>query len=99
MLVCGGREWAQSDYRISRQFWFKAALDADGPVWSDIYPLPGGERLGVTLARRFDRMGDTRGVIGVTIELDRLALFLDEIDLGNGTLFLTNIYGELVAAP
>lgn len=99
MLVFGGREWAESDYRISRQFWFKAARDADGPVWSDIYPLPGGERLGVTLARRFDRMGDTRGVIGVTIELDRLALFLDEIDLGNGTLFLTNIYGELVAAP
>ncbi|MDZ4735275.1 MAG: adenylate/guanylate cyclase domain-containing protein [Rhodospirillaceae bacterium] len=97
MLIFQQRDWTVTDYHVSRQFWFKAALDADGPIWSDIYPLPGGKALGITRAHRLEHMGDTAGIIGVTIELDRLSLFLDEIELGNGTVFLTNIYGELVA--
>jgi adenylate cyclase len=99
MLRFEARDWAETDYHISRQFWFKAAIDADGPVWSDIYPLPDGRTLGITLARRFEFDGsDAAGVLGVTIELGRLSKFLDEIEIGNGTVFLTNVYGELVAA-
>jgi adenylate cyclase len=98
MLVFERRDWTATDYHVSRQFWFKAALDASGPVWSDIYTLPDGKSLGVTLARRLNQMGDTSGIISVTIELDRLSKFLDEIELGNGTVFVTNVYGELVAA-
>ncbi len=98
MLVFETRDWTETDYHISRQFWFKIAVDSDGAVWSDIYPLPYGRSLGVTLARRFDRGSTAVGVIGVTIELGRLSKFLDEIELGNGTVFLTNVYGELVAA-
>jgi adenylate cyclase len=98
MLIFEARDWRETDYHVSRQFWFKAALDADGPVWSDIYPLADGRSLGITLARRFERGTTAAGVIGVTIELGRLSKFLDEIELGNGTVFLTNVYGELVAA-
>ncbi|MEX0809159.1 MAG: adenylate/guanylate cyclase domain-containing protein [Dongiaceae bacterium] len=97
MLIFERRDWTMTDYHVSRQFWFKAALDADGASWSDIYPLPDGKALGITLAQRLEHMGDTAGIIGVTIELGRLSRFLNEIDLGNGTAFLTNIYGELVA--
>ena len=98
MLTFEARDWTETDYHISRQFWFKAAIDADEPVWSDIYPLPDGKTLGITLARRFDLEGSDAGVLGVTIELGRLSKFLDEIEIGNGTVFLTNVYGELVAA-
>lgn len=98
MLQFEARDWAETDYHISRQFWFKAAIDADEPVWSDIYPLPDGKTLGITLARRFELGDREAGVLGVTIELGRLSKFLDEIEIGNGTVFLTNVYGELVAA-
>ena len=98
MLIFEARDWTETDYHISRQFWFKAAIDADEPVWSDIYPLPDGKTVGITLARRFDLEGAEAGVLGVTIELGRLSKFLDEIEIGNGSVFLTNVYGELVAA-
>ncbi len=98
MLVFEARDWSETDYHISRQFWFKVAIDANEAVWSDIYPLPDDRSLGVTLARRFDLGDGETGVLGVTIELGRLSKFLDEIEIGNGTVFLTNVYGELVAA-
>jgi adenylate cyclase len=97
MLRFEARDWTETDYHISRQFWFKAAIDAGEPVWSDIYPLPDGRTLGITLARRFDLGDGEAGVLGVTIELGRLSKFLDEIEIGNGSVFLTNVYGELVA--
>jgi len=99
MLVFEERDWTSTDYHVSRQFWFKAALDAGEPVWSDIYPLPHDGLLGITLAAALKRQSETVGVVAVTIELNRLSRFLDQIDLDNGTVFLTNVYGELVATP
>ena len=87
-----------SDYRVSEQFWFLTAFDADQPTWSNIYRMPTSDALGVTTTRAVQRDGNLLGVLGVSISLDRLSTFLDGIEISPGSaVFLTNVYEELVA--
>jgi len=97
-LVLAGEETVESDRPITQQLWFQTAFDAAAPDWSDIYRLPATGKAGVTTAEAVTQGGVLLGVVGVSIELERISAFLDGIDAGpGGTVFLTNIYGELVA--
>jgi adenylate cyclase len=92
------RDTDTSDYRVSEQLWFFDAFAVDLPVWSNIYRMPTTGTRGVTTTRAIQRDGNLLGVLGVSISLDRLSAFLDGIEISPGSsVFLTNIYDELVA--
>ena len=97
-LVFQARMRSPSDYKVAQQFWFLTAFDKDMPTWSNIYRFPSSGVFGVTTTKAVERDGGLIGVLGVSISLDRLSAFLDGIDVSrNGTVFLTNVYDELVA--
>ena len=99
-LLFQNRDTSTSDYRVTEQFWFLTAFDHDQPVWSNIYRLPASDMFGVTTTQAIERSDTLLGVLGVSIALDRLSGFLEGIDISPGSeVFLTNIYGELVAVP
>ena len=85
-------------YFATQQFWYKNAFTQDTPVWSNIFRLPTSGVFGVTNAATVERNGEVQGVLGVSISLDTLSAFLDGVTVGRkGSVFLTNIYGQLVA--
>ena len=89
-----------STYLVTQQFWYKNAFTQDTPVWSNIDRLPASGLFGVTNAQTVERNGESFGVLGVSIALGTLSRFLDGVTVGrSGTVFLANIYGQLVAAP
>jgi adenylate cyclase len=91
-------ETGASDYLPTQQFWYQTAFDKDQAVWSNIYRLPAYGRYGVTTTQAVMQKGVLLGVLGVSISLDRLSSFLDGTEVSpHGTVFLTNIYDELVA--
>lgn len=97
-LVLANREQAASDYLVTQEFWYKTAFEDDNPVWSNIYRLPASGVFGVTTTQAIERNGDVIGVIGISISLDRLSSFLDGIEVSpHSSVFLTNIYDQLVA--
>ncbi|MBI1209546.1 MAG: HAMP domain-containing protein [Azospirillum sp.] len=87
----------EDDQFPTRQYWYQLA-DAT-PTWSNIYPMAGSGRLGVTAAGTVTVTDGQTGVLAVSLELERISAFLDGIEVSpHGTVFLTNIYEELVAA-
>ncbi len=93
-------EIGPSTYLVTRQFWYKNAFTQDTPVWSNITRLSSSGAYGVTNAQTVERDGQAFGALGVSIALDTLSRFLDSVTVGQtGTVFLTNIYGQLIAAP
>jgi adenylate cyclase len=86
-----------SDYRVTEQLWYLTAFDRDRVPWSNIYRLSGGGP-GVTTSEPVLHNGKLIGALGVSISLDRLSDFLNDIEVSpHGSVFITNIYGELVA--
>lgn len=95
-MAAGATESAT--YFVTQQFWYKNAFTQDTPVWSNIYRLPASGIFGVTNAATVERNGEVQGVLGVSISLDTLSAFLDSVAVGrSGAVFLTNVYGQLVA--
>jgi adenylate cyclase len=88
-----------SDYSVLDQLWFKQAFDAQGASWTGIYRRAYSGKLAFTLVEAVTPPNGEVLVIAITMELDRISQFLDTVVTGGGsTVFLTNTYGELVAA-
>lgn len=90
------------DYDPRSRPWYKAAMEAQGPTWSDVYVwVRGGldETLGVTYAEPFvDAAGVTRGVINAEITLADISAFLHKLDVSRfGVAFVIERNGYLVA--
>ncbi len=102
-LVLLRAETGSNDHPPTQQLWYKTAFDAEAPPWSDIYRLAASDKPGLTTAQTVLKnggpAGEPLGVVGVSIELDRVSAFLDGLEAGpGGTIFLTNVYSELVAS-
>ena len=78
--------------------WYRAALRAGEPTWSEIYNFTGGE-LGITLsAPVWNRAGEFKGVIAVDLTLASVSDFLSQLEVSpNGQIFLLEDTGELIA--
>ncbi len=97
-LAVTGREYRNGNYFVTREFWYESAFTDDRPVWSNLYPLPASRQIGVTTVEPIARGDQIAGVLGVSISLDQLARFLDGIEISrNGTVFITNVYDQVVA--
>ncbi|HEX2582213.1 MAG TPA: adenylate/guanylate cyclase domain-containing protein [Dongiaceae bacterium] len=90
---------AASQYAPTQQFWYSQAFAEDGPSWSNIYPMYGSNHLGFTTVSTVRTPNGARGVLAVSLELADVSAFLKNVFVSpHGTVILTNIYGELVAA-
>jgi adenylate cyclase len=78
--------------------WYKAALEKDGPVMTDLYVFTGTRDLGLTVANRVP--GHVPGVFGADMTLDSLSRFLRSEKIGEtGLAFLFDVDGNLLAYP
>jgi adenylate cyclase len=99
VLARGPAKETRVDYAVSSQFWFKQAFNGEGASWSDIYPNPSNGHLAFARVEAVSPPNGQPAVVAVTMELNRISNFLGSIkhDSG-GSVFLTNSFGELVAA-
>jgi adenylate cyclase len=81
--------------------WYKAAKEARGLRWTDVYIFFTDQKPGITTSYPvMDAQGNVRGVIGCDIELSSLSVFLKSLKIGNtGFAFIFNNQEEVVAFP
>ncbi|WP_446384032.1 response regulator [Coleofasciculus chthonoplastes] len=81
--------------------WYKAALQADQPTWSDIFPHFGeGDRTLLISAIQpvYDSNQQVQGVLNTTLRLSTISDFLQTLKIGkSGRLFIMERSGLLVA--
>jgi len=79
--------------------WYKKALAANGPVWSDVYVLFTGQGLALAASRPvYDSQGMAMGVVSVDVFLSQLTRFLQQLRIGStGKAFILDRSGLLVA--
>lgn len=87
-----------AEYDPRSRPWYKAALDANGPVTTDLYVFTSTRDLGLTVANRVP--GRAPGVFGADMTLDSLSRFLRAEKIGEtGLAFLFDGDGNLLAYP
>ena len=81
--------------------WYRAAIEADSPTWTEIYPFFSVPvRLGLTAVRPLrDEGGRTVGVLGCDLVLTHISQFLKDMDVGkSGKTYIMERDGSLVAS-
>lgn len=75
------RLWSRSDFDAGRQPWYLAAQAHDGAVWSEGDEFPTGNRDAITISDRLNLYTRYVGVLAVSIDLARLAHFVDRLEI------------------
>jgi adenylate cyclase len=71
----------QSDFNAAVQPWYEAAQSKEGSVWSESRTFPTGDHPAVTISRKLTLYGRYIGVLAVSIDMSRLARFVDRLDI------------------
>lgn len=90
---------AVDNYDPRERPWYRAALKANQPVWSEIYPDYPSQKLGITAAQPFygDR-GELLGILGSDILLVSFNKFISGLKIGkSGKSFIIDREGFLVS--
>ncbi len=78
--------------------WYRAAVKAQGEVWSDIYPAVGLQQLIVSAALPVYSGEDLLGVVATDFSLDDISQVLTSVDMSrSGQAFVMESSGLLVA--
>lgn len=94
----GTSDGKPAEYDPRLRPWYKAALEKDGPVMTDLYVFTSTRDLGLTVADRVP--GHVPGVFGADMTLDSLSRFLRAEKIGEtGLVFLFDGDGKLLAYP
>ncbi len=94
------REISPSDFDATAQPWYKRALLANGPIWSDVSAFPTSTKPAIATSGQLVVFQEFQGVINIAIELERLSQFLGTIQVGrSGTVLIVDRQGHVVAAP
>ena len=97
-IIFKEREILPGDYGTLRQPWYRRAVEADQPVWSEIVEMPASLRPAIANATPLYVHREFVGVIAVVIELNRLSLYLASQQVGDsGAVFIVDGKGGLVA--
>ena len=95
------------NYNLQARPWYKAAIAAGKPAWSEIYQFSSREfssqeliRLGIMAVKPiYDKTGKLLGVVGTDIILSQLSDFLSSLKIGkSGQIFIIERDGLLVAS-
>jgi len=91
-----------SAFHTTARPWYRAAIEADGPTWGNVYVwVRGGkgETLGVSYVEPFrDEKGKLQGVINCELTLADISAFLKRLEIGKtGEAFIIERNGDLIA--
>lgn len=80
--------------------WYKIALDAGGPAWTDAYPYVSNQTLAISANRPiYDRQGNLLGVASADLTLVDIQETLQEVEIGHsGEVFIMERSGLLIAS-
>ncbi len=80
--------------------WYRAAVEAQQPVWSSIYTYAGEGILGISASYPlYDRSDDLRGIFAVDLALEQISTFLKTYHANReGQTFIVERSGYLVAS-
>ncbi|WP_199247926.1 ATP-binding protein [[Phormidium] sp. ETS-05] len=86
-------------YSATTTFWYKKAVEAKKPTWTDIYSWNLGNNISIdTVTPVYDNGGKLKGVLGVCFTLNNISKFLETLDVGDGgQTFILERTGYLVA--
>jgi len=84
--------------------WFLAAVERDGPTWSQPYMYASTKELGITLSAPIkDANGKLWGVVGIDYSLQSMATVIADFDAhkvgSEGFMFIADDAGELIGHP
>lgn len=68
------------DYDVRERSWYLTAKERQTPSWTEIYPWPTGNIVGLDAIMRVDRGEEPDVVLDASITLEKLRTFLAEID-------------------
>ncbi len=83
--------------------WYQAAAQADGPVWTDVYPSVSkveGHTLAINTAWPVkDAQGELLGVVSVIVDLGQVSQFLESIEFSpSGQIYIFEANGNLIGS-
>lgn len=80
--------------------WYTAAVEAQGPAWSTVYPDISRPILVITSAMPvYDAQDNLLGVLGIELSLEQIADFLREMEIGQtGRAFIIERSGNIIAS-
>jgi adenylate cyclase len=94
------RETAPTKYDATAEDWFRRAVDAGGPIWTQLPRFPNSERDAITTATPLMVGGRLAGVVSVAIEVDRLSRFLAGVPIGRtGSAAILDPSGYVIGSP
>ncbi|MEC4990649.1 MAG: EAL domain-containing protein [Oscillatoria sp. PMC 1068.18] len=84
---------------VLKRPWYKTAVEAEMPTWSEVYTTRSNESLAITAARPvYGDRGEVLGVFSTTITLKQIDQFLKSIKIGqSGQIFIVDGEGRLIA--
>ena len=78
--------------------WYKAALGAEGPIWSKPYIFFTSSNPGMTVAQVVSDEDGPRAVVGVDFEISDISRLLSQVNLGTeGLAVIVNQEGQVLA--
>lgn len=91
---------AEPNYDPRQRPWYRAAVKAGAPIWSDIYTFYSRQTLGISADMPiYDAGGSLRGVMAVDVTLARLNDFLQSLEVSpSGETFIIDRAGYVVAS-
>lgn len=80
--------------------WFRAAVAARSPIWSEVYTFFAEDSLAIAASQPlYDDAGQLLGVLGVDLTLARVDQFLRSLEIGErGETYIVERSGELIAS-
>ncbi|MCH5208345.1 MAG: hypothetical protein J1F04_05630 [Oscillospiraceae bacterium] len=92
-----GSEYFSENYDPTSRVWYKMAAAADGPVVTDPYTDVQTSRMVITIADKFQKNGETAGVIAIDVFLDTLSGYVGELHVDkSGYAVLTTADGSII---
>jgi len=87
------------NYDIRQRPWYKAAVQAQKPTWSEIYPDAGGRGLAITAVEPiYQQNGELQAVFGSAFLLSWIHDFISTLKIGqHGQVFIMENHGLLIA--
>ncbi|NEQ46132.1 MAG: EAL domain-containing protein [Leptolyngbya sp. SIOISBB] len=93
----------EQDLDARERPWYQAAIQANGPVWTDVYPSVSkveGHTLAINASRPVkDAQGDLQGVVSVIVDLGQISEFLESIEFSpSGQIYIFELNGNLIGS-
>ena len=90
----------EDEYNHLEDTWYTDAIEANQPVWSDLYSWEDPDTIAVSASHPvYDSDGNVQGVVGIDLILDQIGNFLETLDISpNAKLFILERNGLLVGS-